>query len=109
MKRTEFGPKGSRSKAERPKEANQLTQEKRKEIEDARARGDLEFLRKAFASNNQAVSEYAERFLEQVIEQMRSERDRNDAFLLKKKLSSPSEPESKENQDQVGSHTVMEP
>lgn len=71
-----------------PKQDNQLTAEKRKEIEAACARRDLEFLRQAFASNNQAVSEYAERFLEQVVEQMRSERDRNDAFFLKKKLSS---------------------
>jgi hypothetical protein len=109
MKRTEFGPKGSGPKADRPKEDNQLTQEKRKEIEDARARGDLEFLRQAFASNNQAVSEYAERFLEQVIEQMRSDRDRSDAFLLKKKISASSEPEPEQDQDQVGSHTVTEP
>jgi len=71
-----------------PKQDNHLTAEKRKEIEAACARRDLEFLRQAFASNNQAVSEYAERFLEQVVEQMRSERDRNDAFFLKKKLSS---------------------
>ena len=75
------------------KEENVLTAEKRKAIEDARARHDLEFLRAAFASNNQAVSEYAERFLEQVVEQMRSERDRTDAFFIKQKLSSSGEPE----------------
>lgn len=83
-----------------PKEENILTAEKRKAIEDACARHDLEFLRESFASNNQAVSEYAERFLEQVVEQMRSERDRNDAFFIKQKISS-EEPEAERTDTEI--------
>jgi hypothetical protein len=66
---------------------NKLTPEKRREIEAAYARRDMEFLRQSFASTNPAVSEYAERFVEQLVELTRSERDRSDNFSLKKKLS----------------------
>ena len=67
-----------KQKAPPPPPDHQLTPEMRKQIEDACARRDLEFLRKSFASNNPRVSEYAERFLEQAVEMLRSERDRND-------------------------------
>lgn len=83
-----------------PKEEKVLTPEKRKAIEDACARHDLEFLRESFASNNPAVSEYAERFLEKVVEQMRSERDRNDAFFIKQKISS-EEPEPERTDTEI--------
>lgn len=66
---------------------NKLTPEKRKEMEAAYARRDLEFLRQQLASDNLAVSELAERFVERLLEQLRSERDRSDAFSLKKKFS----------------------
>ena len=70
-----------------PKEENHLTREKRREIEAAYARRDLEFLRQCFAGSNQAVSECAERYLEQLLEEIRSERDRSDAFTQKKNFS----------------------
>lgn len=75
-----------------PAEQNKLTPEKRKEMEAAYARRDLEFLRQQLASDNLAVSELAERFVEQLVEQIRSERDRSDAFSMKKKLSVTDEP-----------------
>ena len=68
----------------RPTEDHRLTPERRKEIEQAYARKDVELLRQAFAANNRGVSAYAERFLEKVLEEIRSERDRSDAFQLKK-------------------------
>ncbi|HWF38810.1 MAG TPA: hypothetical protein VG322_09840 [Candidatus Acidoferrales bacterium] len=70
-----------------------LTPEKRKEMEAAYARRDLEFLRQQLASDNLAVSELAERFVEQLLEQIRSERDRSEAFSLKKRISASGEPE----------------
>jgi hypothetical protein len=77
-----------------PEQETRLTPEKRKEMESAYARRDLEFLRQQLASNNLAVSELAERFMEQLLEQIRSERDRSDAFSLKKKISATGEPEA---------------
>lgn len=68
----------------RPPQDNQLTSERRKEIEAAYARREVDFLRQAFAGNNKGVSECAERFLEKALEEIRSERDRTDAFQLKK-------------------------
>jgi thioesterase domain-containing protein len=94
MQSTKLWPKPAKAP---PKDESKLTPEMRKEIEAACARRDVEFLRQSFASNNQAVSEYAERFLEQVVEQMRSERDHNDALFIKKKLSPSGEAEPEQN------------
>jgi hypothetical protein len=80
---------------------NKLTPEKRKEIETAYARRDMNFLRQCFASNNAAVSEYAERFVEQLVELMRSERDRSEHLSLKKKLSVPDETETDQAEAQA--------
>jgi hypothetical protein len=80
----------------RPSQEDRLTLERRKEIEAAYARRDLEFLRQALATDNQEVSEYAERFLEKALEQIRSERDRSEAFLRKKNLSVSDHPEESE-------------
>lgn len=77
-----------------PEQETRLTPEKRKEMEAAYACRDLEFLRQQFASDNLAVSELAERFVEQLLEQIRSERDRSDAFSLKKKISATGESEA---------------
>jgi hypothetical protein len=80
---------------------NKLTPEKRKEIEAAYARRDLDYLRQCFASNNTAVSAYSERFVEQLVEVMRSERDRDDHFSFKKKLAVPDEAEAEQADPQV--------
>ena len=77
---------------------NKLTPEKRKEMEAAYARRDLEFLRQQLAGSNLAVSELAERFVEQLLEQIRSERDRSDAFSMKKKISATDESEIDQNE-----------
>jgi hypothetical protein len=89
----------------RPKEENHLTLEKRREIEVAYARRDLEFLRQCFAGSNQAVSECAERYLDQLLEQIRSERDRNDAFLQKKHLSVDGESEAEQSDTETKPQT----
>ncbi len=88
-----------------PKEENRLTREKRREIEAAYARRDLEFLRQCFAGSNQAVSECAERYLEQLLEEIRSERDRSDAFTQKKNFSVADESE----EDQSDTEPEQEP
>ena len=48
--------------------SSKLTPDKRKEIDAAYARRDMDFLRQCFASNNAAVSEYSERLVEQLVE-----------------------------------------
>ena len=90
---------------QRPKEDNQLTLEKRKEIEAAYARRDIEFLRQCFAGSNQGASECAERYLERLLEEIRSERDRSDAFFQKKSFSVSGEPDP----EQSDTETKQEP
>ena len=71
-----------------------LSPERRCEIEAAYVRKDVDALRQSFASNDEAISEYAERLLEQALDEIRSERDRKDALFLKTKPSLPFELDS---------------
>lgn len=81
--------------------SSKLTPDKRKEIDAAYARRDMDFLRQCFASNNAAVSEYSERLVEQLVELMRSERDRSDHFSFKKKLAVSDESETEQAEPHV--------